>query len=86
MMSKIISILKITPSSITVQVGKRTVKVSGESFVRGYGSPDFIIDVSNINNWDKPFNLMAVTEVERNFILDYLLKELAKRKLIVRVE
>lgn len=81
-----ISIIKTTPSSITVQVDGKTVKVAGESFARGYGSPDFIIDIKSIKKWDKPFDAVTITEIERNFIIDYLLKELTARKWFITAE
>jgi hypothetical protein len=81
-----ISILKTTPSSITLKVGSKTIKVLGESFVRGFGSPDFIIDVSSIKSWDKPDDSITLTEDERKFILQYLLDELTRRKWIVVAE
>lgn len=81
-----ISITKTTPSSITVRVDNKTVKVSGESFVRGYGSPDFIIDIASIKTWDKPFDTVAITKSERAFIVEYLLKELTARQWDVTAE
>ena len=81
-----ISITKTTPSSITVLLDNKTVKVSGESFVRGHGSPDFIIDIASIKTWDKPFDTVAITEGERAFIVDYLLRELTARQWYVTAE
>ncbi|MBZ2209932.1 Imm74 family immunity protein [Massilia soli] len=81
-----ISITKATPSSITVLVDNKTVKVSGESFLRGHGSPDFIIDIGSIKKWDAPFDMVAITESERAVIVDYLLKELTARQWYVTAE
>ena len=81
-----ISIVKTTPSSITLKVDDKMIKVYGESFARGFGSPDFIIDVSSIKTWDKPDDSIAVTEDERKFILQYLLDELTRRNWIVTAE
>lgn len=78
-----VSIIKTTPSSIILQVGDKTIKALGESFARGFGSPDFIIDVSSIKTWDKLDDSIAVTEDERKFILQYLLDELTRRSWIV---
>ncbi len=81
-----ISILKTTPSSITVKVDDKTVKVFGESFVRGFGSPDFIIDISSIKKWDAPYDDAIVTEEERQIIVQYLLEELTRRNWVVEAE
>lgn len=75
-----------TPSSITVLVENKVVKVSGESFTPGYGSPDFIIYTSSIKNWEAPFDEVAITEDERASIVDYLLKELTARNWSVAAE
>ncbi len=81
-----ISITKTTPSSIHLQVGDRTIKVCGESFMRGFGSPDFIIDVSSIRHWDVPNQAVAVTDDERKMIVQYLLDELTRRNWAVTAE
>ena len=81
-----ISILKTTPSSITLQVEDKTIKVLGESFARGFGSPDFIIDIDSINTWNIPNENVLVTEEERKFIVQYLLDELTRRNWVVIAE
>lgn len=81
-----ISITKTTPSSITVLVDNKTVRVFGESFVRGYGSPDFILDIASIKRWDPPYDAVAISEIERAFIVDYLLTELTARQWYVTAE
>lgn len=80
------SIFKITPSSITLKVNDKTVKVFGESFVRGFGSSDFIIDTSSIKKWDSPHDDAIVTETERQIIVQYLMDELARRNWVVEAE
>lgn len=81
-----ISILKTTPSSITLQVKDKTIKVLGESFARGFGSPDFIIDINSIKVWDTPYEDILVTEEQRKVIVQYLLDELTRRNWIVTAE
>ena len=81
-----ISILKTTPSSITLQVEDKTTKVLDESFARGFDSPDFIIDVSSIITWNTPYETAQVNEVERKFIVQYLLDELTRRNWVVIAE
>ena len=80
------SIIKTTPSSITVQVEDKTLNVSGESFVRGSGSPDFVIDINSIKTWDAPHHAIAITEDEREIIVQYLLDELSRRNWNVTAE
>jgi hypothetical protein len=81
-----LSILKTTPSSILVQFGEKTVKIYGESFERGYGSPDFIIDLNSIKAWEKPDANILITDEQRKSIVKYLLNELTLRKWIVTAE
>ncbi|MBZ2210087.1 Imm74 family immunity protein [Massilia soli] len=54
-----ISIVKITPSSITLRVDHKTVKVSGESFLRGHGSSDFVINIASISCGNNPLILLS---------------------------
>jgi hypothetical protein len=81
-----ISIIKTTPSSISLQVDDKTLKVLGESFARGFGSPDFIIDIGSIDTWEQPHEAIVVTENEKKMIVQYLLDELTRRKWTVIAE
>lgn len=74
-----ICILQAAPNSITLQVDGKMLKVFGESFVRGYGSPDFVIDVASIRFWEKPHDAISVTKEEADYIVQYLLDELGRR-------
>lgn len=83
---QMITITKATTSSITLLVDNKSVKVLGESFVRGHGSPDFIIDIASIKTWERPFDTTAITESERKLIVDYLLNKLTERRWYVTAE
>jgi hypothetical protein len=44
-------IIKTTPCSIEISKDNLVLKIYGESFLRGFGSPDFIIEKSSIKHW-----------------------------------
>ena len=45
-------IVDMTPSSIRIAIGERTVTIYGEAYHRGYGSPDFVAYRSSLTAWD----------------------------------
>jgi hypothetical protein len=72
-------LIRTTPSSIVVQSDERNVEVLGESFDRGHGSPDFIIHISSVKNWEDPGGSYPISIVERKSLIDFILLELQGR-------
>lgn len=72
-------IIRTTPSSIKVKVGDRVAKLAGESFARGYGSPDFIIDSSSLKHWEEPLEDIPVSDLERREIIEFAIVTLRAR-------
>jgi hypothetical protein len=72
-------VTRTTPSSVTLSEGTKAVRVMGESFARGYGSPDFVIEVSSIKQWDTPAGEVPISDLERGEIVRFLLAEFKKR-------
>lgn len=72
-------IIKTTPTAIVVKQGDKLVKIQGESFARGYGSPDFIISVDSIKNWILGDRVEAIALVERDAIVSFVLTELSAK-------
>lgn len=72
-------ITRTTPSSITVKNENRIVKIFGESYMRGHGSPDFVIDVSSIINWKDGDSLYPIDAQERERITEFVILELRGR-------
>jgi hypothetical protein len=73
------TILKTTPSSIVVSHGDKLVKVLGESFERGHGSPDFIIDVASICDWIVKDKTQPISFNEKQTIVKFLVDELSSK-------
>jgi hypothetical protein len=57
------------------------LKISGESFLRGHGSPDFIINASSIKHWtDKATRINYIIDNnEKNQIINYVLTALRQK-------
>jgi hypothetical protein len=81
-----LQIVKTTPSSIHVRDGDKLIKVEGESFARGFGSPDFIIHIDSIRQWASPGGPIDISPAERQQIVKFLLDELSKRNWIITAE
>lgn len=81
-----LKIEKITPNSILLTNGNFMIKVFGESFVQGYGSPDFIVDESSIKSWIGPNGEQHLSEQEKREICDFLLNELRHKGWLIEIE
>lgn len=79
-------ITRTTPSSITVEKDGLTTKILGESFARGYGSPDFVIQIESIEKWVRGSHQVPIGERERREIVEFVLTELRDRGWIIEAE
>ncbi|HUO49981.1 MAG TPA: Imm74 family immunity protein [Candidatus Paceibacterota bacterium] len=70
---------KTTSSSIEIQDGERVLKIEGEAFERGSGSPDFIIYANSIREWQTPTGSVPISDEERKKIISFVIEELSKR-------
>ena len=79
-------ITRTMPSSITLEKDGFTTKMLGEFFARGYGSPDFVIQVDSIEKWTGGNCQMPIDESERREIVEFVLTELRHRGWIIEAE
>lgn len=80
------AVVKTTPSSITIADGDRTMKILGESFARGFGSPDFIIDLGSIRGWNSPAGTIPLGPDEKAQLVRELVDELTRQNWVVVTE
>ncbi|WP_426196939.1 Imm74 family immunity protein [Massilia sp. DWR3-1-1] len=71
---------------LRVKVGAKSVTVYGEAFLRGYGSPDFVLYQNSIEMWDAPNDQEGVTPAEKNHLVQFLKQEFVRRKMFLEIE
>lgn len=81
-------IVSATPYSITVEDEGLKILIAGESFIRGYGSPDFMIDANSIQYWERGGSkeIIKVNDNDRARIIDFVLNELRGRGWLIESE
>lgn len=77
---------EIARGHLRVKVGANSVTIYGEAFLRGYGSPDFVIYRNSIENWDAPNDQESVTPTEKYRLIHFLKEEFARRKMSLEIE
>lgn len=77
---------EIARGHLRVKVGAKSVSVYGEAFLRGCGSPDFVIYRNSIENWDAPDDQESVTSAEKNSLIHFLKEEFVRRKMTLEIE
>lgn len=75
--------MKLTRSTLTLMVRGRKVTVSGEAYLPGYGSPDFVVYKDTIVNWDDG---SPISQMEKEEIVSEILREGASQKLDIVIE
>jgi hypothetical protein len=81
-----ISISFTTPYRVDIECVGRTATLLGESFARGYGSPDFIIFANQPICWNTPLGREHIEEAERVAIQTQVLGLLRKQGWLVELE
>jgi hypothetical protein len=83
---RVIQILSMTRGEIRARVGDRSVTIEGEAFLRGYGSPDFVIYPKMLRAWDPPHEKEPLEEETKASIFEEIKQLLAERGVIVEVD
>jgi hypothetical protein len=68
-------ILNITPHDVVIEVKDRTITLGGDVILAPQG---FVALEHTLEHWDPPFSHQRLTEEERNEIVSFASKELAK--------
>jgi hypothetical protein len=71
---------------LRVNDGAKSVTVYGEAFLRGYGSPDFVLYQNSIEKWDAPNDQENVTPAEKEQLIVFLKEEFVRRKMLLEIE
>ena len=58
-----------TRGSLVITYGDKKATISGELV---FDPPTFYADIQSIQNWDNPANNVAITQFEKQSIIDYL--------------
>ena len=74
---------EITRGHVRIQVGERTVRVSGEMLIPTPGLPDFQIYRNSVRGWDPPFENEPIDAATSGHILNQIKLELEKMGRVV---
>lgn len=71
---------------IRLSVRARSVTVQGEALLPGHGSPSFVANLNSIQNWDSPDQAIAITDEEKNLIVEMLKGGMAEKNMTIEFE
>jgi hypothetical protein len=73
-------ILEISRSRVRAEIGGKTVTIEGEGYLKGYGSPDFVMYKNSLQRWDPPDDGETIDEAMRQTILNGVKAEMESEK------
>ena len=79
-------LVEITHGHLRVKIGGKSITIYGEAFLRGYGSPDFVLYQNSIENWDAPDDKGNLTLIEKKQLFQFLKEEFSRRKMRLEIE
>lgn len=79
-------LIEITRGHLKVKAGAKGVTIYGEAFLRGHGSPDFLLYENSIEKWDVPNDQEGVTPAEKEQLIQFLKEEFSRRKMFLEIE
>lgn len=77
---------EITRGHLRVKVGSKSVTIYGEAFLRGYGSPDFLLYQNSIGKWDAPNDQENLSSIDKEHLIQFLKEEFSHRKMRLEIE
>jgi hypothetical protein len=81
-----VELVEITHGHLRVKIGGKSITIYGEAFLRGYGSPDFVLYQNSIEKWDAPDDKENLTLIEKKQLVQFLKEEFSRRKMCVEIE
>lgn len=79
-------LIEIARGHLRVKDGAKSVTVYGEAFLRGYGSPDFLLYQNSIEKWDAPHYQELITSFEKKQLIQFIKEEFSRRKMLLEIE
>lgn len=79
-------LIEISRGHLKVRDGDRIVTIYGEAFLRGHGSPDFVVYSNTIEKWDAPFQEEVVSKEKKEEILRFIREEFERKQMTVEIE
>lgn len=79
-------LVEITHGHLRVKIGGKSITIYGEAFLRGYGSPDFVLYQNSIEKWDAPDDKENLTLIEKKQLFQFLKEEFSRRKMRLEIE
>ena len=79
-------LVEITHGHLRVKIGGKSITIYGEAFLRGYGSPDFVLYQNSIEKWDAPDDKENLTLIEKKQLFQFLKEEFSRRKMLLEIE
>jgi len=81
-----VELVEITHGHLRVKIGGKSITIYGEAFLRGYGSPDFVLYQNSIEKWDAPDDKENLTLIEKKQLFQFLKEEFSRRKMRLEIE
>ncbi len=79
-------IIDMARSYIRLKVGDKTIKIEGEAYIPGHGSPDFVAYANSIKIWEPPYENERINEDTKNKIIETLKSESIKKNIKIEIE
>lgn len=79
-------LVEITRGHLRVKVGRKSITIYGEAFLRGYGSPDFVLYQNSVEKWDAPDDKENLNLIEKKQLVQFLREEFSRRKMFLEIE
>jgi len=81
-----VELVEITRGHLWVKVGRKSITIYGEAFLKGYGSADFVLYQNTIEKWNAPDDKENLTIIEKEQLIQFLKGEFSRRKMLLEIE
>jgi hypothetical protein len=79
-------IKNLTRGSVVFQFEGKTIMLQGEGYLRGHGSPDFVVYENSVVNWEPPHETEPIDDATKRRLLAALLDSFRESGMTATVE
>jgi hypothetical protein len=79
-------IKSITRGHIDIEINGKLARIYGEVYIRGRGSPDFVIYANSLIKWEPPHDSEPLGQAERAAVVMQTAEEMRLRGMTVEIE
>lgn len=79
-------LIHVSRGHLILDSNNKRVTIYGEAFLRGHGSPDFVLYSNGLDRWDGPHDKEKISQKNKDEIFEFWKLEFSNRNMTLEIE